>query len=210
MSRGKGFDPDDAERLLVECHRRCCVCHKFCGSSIELDHITPVADGGSDEIDNAIPLCFDCHAEAHHYNPAHPRGRRFRPSELRHHRDQWLGICREHPEIFVNAQPKPEAGSLQRLHSELLFDQALTHTGRGAGAPLEIAQFRRAIGDGVLGWVPEELRKAIEDAYISILEVNSAIAALAYQPHNDNKAAQLLVNARQPIAKALARLDAAL
>ena len=30
---------------------------------METDHIVQAADGGLDTIDNAIPVCFECHAE---------------------------------------------------------------------------------------------------------------------------------------------------
>ncbi len=84
-----GFSPAVAEQALVACGRHCCLCHKFCGTKIELHHIVPRSDGGMDEVDNCIPLCFDCHAEVEHYNVRHPRGRKFTAAELRAHRDQW-------------------------------------------------------------------------------------------------------------------------
>jgi hypothetical protein len=49
----------------------------------------PESKGGLDVLDNAIPLCFDCHAEVEHYNPQHPKGRKFTESELKGHRDAW-------------------------------------------------------------------------------------------------------------------------
>lgn len=57
---------------------------------MELHHIIAVSDGGQDNIDNCIPLCLDCHAEVRAYDPKHPKGRRFTPSELRRHRDNWF------------------------------------------------------------------------------------------------------------------------
>lgn len=54
----------------------------------------PSASGGSDEIENAIALCYKCHADAGHYNPKHPRGTRFKPSELNRHRDDhWAAVA---------------------------------------------------------------------------------------------------------------------
>ena len=41
-------------------------------------------------MDNAIVLCFECHTSAGHYNPKHPMGTKFSPSELRKHRDTWF------------------------------------------------------------------------------------------------------------------------
>jgi len=56
---------------------------------MEVHHIVQKADGGANDLDNAIVLCFDCHCSAGHYNSRHPRGTKFRPSELRKHRDTW-------------------------------------------------------------------------------------------------------------------------
>lgn len=82
-------------RALVACRRSCCICHKFCGVHIELDHITPQADGGTDVFDNCIPLCFDCHADKGHYNDRQPKGRKYHSEELRLHRDGWYRMVAE-------------------------------------------------------------------------------------------------------------------
>lgn len=83
------FSQKDADRALVSCGRHCCLCHKFCGTNIELHHIVPESKNGSDVFDNCIPLCFDCHAEVQHYNAQHPKGRKFSENELKQHRDLW-------------------------------------------------------------------------------------------------------------------------
>lgn len=87
-----GFSQSVKERAYIASARRCCVCKKFAGRNIEVHHITQKADGGEDSFDNAIPLCFDCHAEAGHYNPRHPKGAKYMPSELRAHRDSWYKV----------------------------------------------------------------------------------------------------------------------
>jgi hypothetical protein len=95
-----GFNRSEVDELLVACHRRCCLCHRFCGVKMELHHIEQRADGVQDDsIDNAIPLCFECHAEVQMYNDSHPRGRKFRPDELRAHKRQWLQLCKEQPAL---------------------------------------------------------------------------------------------------------------
>lgn len=91
------FSPDVAESLLVACHRHCCLCHKFCGTHIEIHHIHQDADGGPDDKDNGIPLCFDCHAQVNSYNDRHPRGRKYQPSELKKHRENWFTLCKASP-----------------------------------------------------------------------------------------------------------------
>ncbi len=76
------------EAALVAAGRRCCLCNRFKGIRLEVHHIDPKSTGGANDFDNAIPLCFDCHADVGHYNPEHPRGNRYSPPELRRHRDR--------------------------------------------------------------------------------------------------------------------------
>jgi tetratricopeptide (TPR) repeat protein len=85
-----GFSSQVVEDILVKSGRYCCLCHKFKGHKIEVHHIQQRADRGNDDADNGIPLCFDCHAEVKAYDPHHPKGRRFSPSELKRHRDNWF------------------------------------------------------------------------------------------------------------------------
>ena len=41
--------PESVEvAALAACERCCCICHKFCGTKIELHHIKQKADGGED------------------------------------------------------------------------------------------------------------------------------------------------------------------
>jgi hypothetical protein len=53
------FKTAEVEELLVHCHRRCCVCHKYCGVKIEIDHIKSATTTNSGDISNAIAL--SCH-----------------------------------------------------------------------------------------------------------------------------------------------------
>lgn len=85
------FAPTVKEDALVACGRHCCICHKFCGIKIEVAHILGEADGGESTLDNAIPLCFDCHADMRSYDHKHPMGNKYSESELRRHRDAWYG-----------------------------------------------------------------------------------------------------------------------
>ena len=80
------FSKTIKEKALVAAGRRCCLCTRYRGVRLEVHHIIPSSDGGTDDYDNAIALCFDCHADVGHYNPHHPRGNRFTPTELRKHR----------------------------------------------------------------------------------------------------------------------------
>ena len=86
------FPRDVKERILVATARHCCVCHRYKGIKIEVHHIVPRAHGGDDTFDNAIALCFDCHADAGHYDTTHPRGTRYSPRELEKAKEQWIAV----------------------------------------------------------------------------------------------------------------------
>lgn len=95
------FASNTREEALVACGRHCCVCHRFVGTKIECHHIQPEAEGGDNSLSNCIPLCFDCHADVQHYNPQHPKGTKYRPSELASHRDRWIDrVSNSTPAIF--------------------------------------------------------------------------------------------------------------
>lgn len=81
--------PDEVRtKVLLWCDRHCCLCKKPCGVNIEVHHIIPSGENGGDDIENAIPLCFDCHSWVQHYNREHPRGTKYKVEELRRRRDQ--------------------------------------------------------------------------------------------------------------------------
>lgn len=82
------FSPAVKTAIFTRCNRLCCLCRKQCGINIEAAHIVDEAAGGSNDADNCIPLCFDCHQEIGSYNDNHPRGNRFRADELRTRRDR--------------------------------------------------------------------------------------------------------------------------
>jgi hypothetical protein len=108
------FPNNVAEMALLLCGRCCCLCHKFCGTKIELHHISQQAKGGADTLENCIPLCFNCHAEATQYNFDHPKGRRFTPSELKRHRDAWFANVKslnDQTEVVPGAQYQTVKGN---------------------------------------------------------------------------------------------------
>lgn len=83
------FSEDVKIKTMVACGRHCCICHKFCGNNMEVHHIKAQADGGDNSFENAIPLCFDCHAIVRQYDPKHPKGIKFSEKELVQHRNAW-------------------------------------------------------------------------------------------------------------------------
>ena len=167
------FKQQDVDDLLVKCHRRCCICHRFCGVKIETDHMTPSAEGGSDDITNAIAVCFECHAEIHSYNDKHPRGRKFRPDELKKHKGQWLAICAERPEKLLGAARNADVGPLQALIDELEFNSVAAGQLR---CPFLENEFRRAIREGAISTLKDELKNSILEAYALMGKANHSLS----------------------------------
>jgi len=188
------FPQTEVNDLLARCHRRCCICHRFCGVKMELDHMDPKGEGGSDNIENAIPVCFECHAEIHSYNPKHPRGRKFRSAELRKHKAQWLKVCEEKPEVFASIPRDSDVGPLQALIDELDFNIAVTRTQgvRGRlGASFLDEQFRAAMAKGVVSVLNDDLREAIIEVYVEVEDLNQVISRAVV---SDRLALQAAIN----------------
>jgi hypothetical protein len=82
------FDVPTKTEMFTRCGRLCCLCLKQCGTNFEAAHIVDEADGGSNDADNGIPTCFDCHQEIGAYSNKHPKGNKFRPEELKARRDR--------------------------------------------------------------------------------------------------------------------------
>ena len=87
--RELSFGKSVREQALVASARHCCVCRRYKAVYVEVHHIVPEAEGGPNDLENAIVLCFDCHAAAGHYNDSHPRGSKLTRSELRRARELW-------------------------------------------------------------------------------------------------------------------------
>lgn len=168
------FDPDEVCELLARCHRRCCICHRYCGVKMETDHIEPAAESANDNIENAIPLCFECHAETHSYNDKHPRGRKFRPKELRLHKEQWLKICASNPGVFVEPVAYQSVGPIAALVDELEFNMRVAELSNPQfmGSLFMDDQFRRAIQEGAISLMDPELKRKIIEAYTQVSRAN--------------------------------------
>lgn len=151
---------------------------------METDHIKPKAEGGTDDIDNAIPICFECHAEIHSYNVRHPRGRKFRPEELKEHKRQWLGICENRPDALLSVGWESDVGPLQSLIDELEFNGKVAQksNSKEIGCLFLVNQFQRAISEGSISILVENLRNRILDAYTEIGISNQLISAAINQP----------------------------
>lgn len=146
---------------------------------METDHIVPATESADHSIENAIPVCFDCHAEIHAYNPSHPRGRRFTAEELRAHKEQWLQICATRPEIFVEAARQVDIGPLQGLLDELDYNLVISRNldFSTLGFQFRDTQMERAIREGVISILDSGLSTAISLAYGMVSLANESTRA---------------------------------
>lgn len=114
------FPEEIKRKAMIACGRHCCICHKFCDTNMEVHHIHAHADGGSDTFENAIPLCFDCHARVRQYDPKHPKGVKFTEAELIGHRDHWYKLIQEgiHNRNSTEAETPDPIVITKTAHSE--------------------------------------------------------------------------------------------
>lgn len=201
------FSDKEAIELLAQCHRRCCICHRFCGFKMELDHIDPKGENGPDTIDNAIPVCFECHAEIHAYNDKHPRGRKYRPEELKKHKEQWLELCKSSAAFLASMPPRTDVGPFQALMDELEFNRAVATTADdlpviGAIALFEVVMFDRCVSEGILSLLKPELKQTLIDAYVVLKRLNTQIGAISNFPRNTDSWANTVNGARDGLGAA--------
>jgi hypothetical protein len=70
------------DEIRKKAHYQCCICKEF---FIDIHHIIPQEEKGTDTIDNAAPLCQNCHRQ-YGNNPDHRK-------TIRGMRDLWYEIC---------------------------------------------------------------------------------------------------------------------
>lgn len=92
------------EEALIASKRHCCLCHEFKGLKIEVHHIVHRSEGGKDEFDNAIPLCFDCHGDMRSYDAKHPKGAKYSRGELKKRRDDLYLFLEKNPDYCNTKQ----------------------------------------------------------------------------------------------------------
>lgn len=155
------------EEALIACKRHCCICETFKGINIEVHHIIQKADGGSDDFDNAIPLCFDCHCMIGGYNPKHPKGNKFTTTELKRRRDEFYNKIKNAPMnsqvFFQNMQ-----------NSKTVTSSDWEERWRQLGTAL--ANYQRAIDYAYVCW-----ESNFKGKYRHIHEGNELIFNLDYQ-----------------------------
>ncbi len=96
------------DKLLSDCGRRCCICRLFKPLHLQVHHIQPREDGGSDEPENLIALCVNCHSSIHTKTCM---TRHFTAAELQQHRENTIAFVRE-GRFVENSEPPTNADAI--------------------------------------------------------------------------------------------------
>ena len=96
------FSQSTKEKVKRKAAFCCCRCHEI---NVQVHHIIPESEGGSDEIDNAAPLCANCHT----WFGNNAKLRR----EIRQMRDWWYEqMEKQYPE-------EGTLNKLEKIHAEV-------------------------------------------------------------------------------------------
>lgn len=109
------------------------------------------------------------------YNIEHPRGRKYTSEELKMHKEKWIELCQKSPQLFVHAPKYSDSGPLYGLITELEFNQRCSKLFESR---FETSQFQRAMTNGILSLVNEELHDMIMDTYAGLNLVNQRVLRL--------------------------------
>src|SRR5438876_5190374 len=109
------FPPRVRKTVLLWSGRHCCLCGQQCGLDIELDHIDPSLETPAlNGTDNAIPVCYLCHAKLEFSRAGSPRGSKFSISEIKARRDQIYEEKTRH--LVPVVTPRVKSGAVLRIN----------------------------------------------------------------------------------------------
>lgn len=147
------FNPKDRIKILLWCDRHCCLCGKFCGTNIVIHHIETEGENLS-EIDNALPLCLDCHGKVGSYNPEHPVGTKYKVEELKARRDQIYDEYTQHlvPPVYHTVTQLIGRSSKSRKLPNVGFN--LHHAGGSLPVNVKV-EVKTLLGDDELGMIED-------------------------------------------------------
>lgn len=181
---------------LAKSGRRCCLCLKFKGVKIEVHHIVQESISNDNSLDNAITLCFDCHADAGHYNPKHPKGNKLTAAELRKSRDRLWRLVEEGRILPEENLDSHFLNLMRKIFDRPAFTTPFRQEGR-------MEDFEKAIDDTVLAINTGVLRTRDNQIIQDVGFGKASLANEGWQEKLTNIEGELL-NLRHAVAKALA------
>jgi hypothetical protein len=101
------------DEVLSKCARHCCICRRFRPLHLQVHHIRERSEGGTDDFENAFPICISCHADVHTQTKL---TRRFTRSELKAHRDAVYQLVAE----GKLPTPDPEVAPIDSMSAAII------------------------------------------------------------------------------------------
>ncbi len=140
-----GFAQSDIDDLLARTGRMCAVCNRLHG--VQVHHIVPRHQGGSDDLSNAIPLCPNCHDEVHAAYAPGRTTRVYSKRELRGHLERTIDLASRQARLVPGNDDWNHDVELVRFYGSCLDRPAFrTHFHN----ELSFADFDQALEDTVL------------------------------------------------------------
>lgn len=112
------FNQEEVEQLLADTGRRCCLCGTL--HKVQIHHIVSREEGGTDDIDNAIPLCPNCHDEVHGRYTYGRTTRTYTSRELKLHRDRTIDLVHKEATWTPNTSTWEEDSELVLFYAQCL------------------------------------------------------------------------------------------
>lgn len=100
--------------VLVRSARHCCICRRFSPLQIQIHHIVERSNGGTDDEENLIPICINCHSLVH-VKTQMTKG--FGPDELKGHRDEVYDMVAKGK---LPAQPQITGGEVHAISAAII------------------------------------------------------------------------------------------
>jgi hypothetical protein len=150
------FKAKDVIKILLWSERHCCLCEKPCNTNIVVHHIEQKgAKAKLSNIDNAIPLCYDCHGRIKSYNPAHRVGTSYKIAEIKARRNQIYDKYTRHlvPLVTFNIeQGAPDKPMLSTFPTIITY---VAH--RSPSLPVKARiEVKKVLGNQDLGIIQDE------------------------------------------------------
>ena len=154
-------------------HFSCCLCHQL---GIEIHHIIPQAEGGSDAEDNAAPLCPSCHE----IYGANPQKRKF----LKEARDFWYELCAQRYTVdpsILNDITKQLEETVSKADLEAAVERITTLIEKREGSSKELATVELP----VKYWVV--VLSALENMFNLVRKLTDELRNAGYNYNNENE-----------------------
>ena len=126
------FSAKVRRRCLLWSARHCCLCGASCGLDIEMHHIEDDLPSAllNDE-DNALPVCYRCHADLERSKHKSPRGSSYVPEEIKARRQQVYEDQTRHlvPALVYQPSVHPNLPTKTRRFQKVMFQLHNPHGG---------------------------------------------------------------------------------